>query len=42
VRESAELRSAANVLAGSITHPAVAETFGLDYVDPVEAAGRIA
>jgi alanine dehydrogenase len=42
VRESPELRSAANVLAGSITHPAVAETFGLDYVDPLEAAGRIA
>ena len=32
----------ANVLAGSITHPAVAETFGLSFVDPLVAAGRIA
>jgi len=42
VRTSAALRSAANVLAGSITHPAVAETFDMEYVDPLAAAGRIA
>jgi alanine dehydrogenase len=42
VRQSAALRSAANVLSGSITHPAVAETFGLQFVDPLVAAGRIA
>jgi alanine dehydrogenase len=42
VRQSAALRSSANVLTGSITHPAVAETFGLQFVDPLVAAGRIA
>ena len=41
VQESAELRTAANTMGGFITHPAVAETFGMEFVDPIEAAGRI-
>jgi len=41
LRQSPELRSASNVVAGVITHPAVAETFELEFVAPEEAAGRI-
>lgn len=39
IRESAELRTAANVIGGKITYRAVAEAFDLPYVDPVEAIG---
>jgi len=35
--ESPELRSAANVIDGKITYQAVAEAFGLEYVDPIVA-----
>jgi alanine dehydrogenase len=42
VRQSAALRTAANVLAGSVTHRAVAETFRMEHVEPVAAAERIA
>jgi alanine dehydrogenase len=41
IRDSAPLRSAANVVAGELTHAAVAETFGLPFVPPLEAAARI-
>jgi alanine dehydrogenase len=37
VAKSPELASAANVVAGKVTHPAVARTFGLPYVAPQEA-----
>ena len=39
--DRAALATAANAIAGSITHPAVAETFGMDYVAPEEAARRL-
>jgi len=38
IRTSPALASAANVIGGAITHPAVAETFSLPCVDPAEAA----
>ena len=41
IQENAPLRSAANVVAGVVTHPAVAETFELAYVPALEAAKRI-
>jgi alanine dehydrogenase len=41
LRRSPQLRSASNVVAGAITHPAVAETFELEFVQPEEAASRI-
>ena len=41
VLESPELRSAANVLGGKVTHRAVAETFGLAYVAPETAVAAL-
>ncbi len=42
VLESAQLASAANVIAGRITHPAVARTFGLEFVEPRLAVEALA
>ena len=39
IRESTELRSAANVIGGKITYEAVAQAFDLPYVTPEEALG---
>ena len=36
IRTHDGLRTAANVIDGKITHPGVAESFGLDYCDPTE------
>ncbi len=38
---SAPLRSAANIVGGELTHQAVAEAFGMSWVDPLEAFGRL-
>ena len=40
--ESDALWSAANVIAGCVTHDAVAEAFGMDFTPAREAASRIA
>ncbi|HKX45093.1 MAG TPA: alanine dehydrogenase, partial [Planctomycetota bacterium] len=42
VRESPPVRSSANCIGGHLTHPAVAEAFGMEWVDPVEAFARLA
>ncbi|MCZ6596972.1 MAG: alanine dehydrogenase, partial [Planctomycetota bacterium] len=42
IRESAPLRSAANVIAGNVTYPGVAEALGLDCVAAEEASRAIA
>src|SRR5262245_11301369 len=41
IQESPALRSAANVIAGALTYPAVAEAFKLAHVPALEAAKRI-
>lgn len=41
VQKSAELASAANVIAGQITYKAVADAFGMAYVPPLEAVKAI-
>jgi len=41
IHKSPALASAANVIAGAITHRAVAETFSLPFVPPAEAAGAM-
>ncbi len=42
VRTSEPLRKAANLIGGQLTCAAVAEAFGMSFVDPVEAFGRTA
>ncbi|HVS08780.1 MAG TPA: alanine dehydrogenase [Planctomycetota bacterium] len=42
MEQSPALASAANVIAGKVTHPAVARTFGLEHVPPREAARALA
>ena len=39
VRDDAELRLGANVVNGKVTHAGVAESFELEYVDPLSAIG---
>jgi alanine dehydrogenase len=39
LRSDAALRAGLNVLAGRITHPAVAQALGLGYVDVAQALG---
>jgi len=39
MRKSAPIATAANVIAGKITHPAVAEAFDMEFVEPLVAAG---
>ena len=41
IEKSAELRAAANVVAGKITYQAVADAFGLPYTPPLEAVRAI-
>jgi alanine dehydrogenase len=41
VQASAPLKTAANIIGGQLTHSAVAEAFGLPWVDPVEAFARL-
>ena len=40
LRADAHLRNGLNVCSGMVTDRAVADTFGLDYVDPLEALDR--
>ena len=40
LRTDAHLRNGLNVCSGMVTDRAVADTFGLDYVDPLEALDR--
>jgi alanine dehydrogenase len=40
LRADAHLRNGLNVCAGMVTDRAVADTFELDYVDPLEALDR--
>ncbi len=40
LRDDAHLRNGLNVCAGMVTDAAVAETFDLDYVDPLTALER--
>jgi alanine dehydrogenase len=40
IRQDVHLRHGLNVHAGQITHPAVAESLGMRYVDPIKALGQ--
>ena len=42
IEESAALRSAANVVAGRVTHAGVADAFGMEFVAPTEAIEGLA